>query len=466
MGYSLEQSYKMQLLNAISEQVCNDDTPDREAFIVLHINHCMDNSFVFSEILNRIFPTVVFIGVPYNDRTVDIPHSFCAYYGVRQGEGYRLFLEGEELPVKEQEFLPAVERMIEDALVRLLIPKLREGKRLLILEDGGYHNTVIRRLILQYPELAHQIVASVEQTTSGTRRGMVLGEKEGYLYPQFSIARSDIKMDLESIFIGRRVVEELGALLYAADTFPDFHEVLLLGYGVVGRRIAQELLGKHCHIQVSDISEEILLAAREDGFDTLEDVEGLTFEEDTILIGNTGTSAFLEGMLASFLRGRAKRLYLASSSSQDYEFRVFLEITKRMQRTGEILCGSVLAQVEQTENDTRYIFRTKEGEERTVYLLAGGIPVNFFRKGQISLTDCVIDLIFSEMLLLGLAACRGKIAEPGLYPLGDDERLSDILSEEELLSEWALSYNLQPERLEDLSPHPRKNYLRKLFYGT
>lgn len=39
------------------------------------------------------------------------------------------------------------------------------------------------------------------------------------------------------------------------------------------------------------------------------------------------------------------------------------------------------------------------GEKKTFYLIANGMPVNFCRKGSISLTNRMIDLIFAEMTL-------------------------------------------------------------------
>ena len=38
--------------------------------VVLHINHCMDNSFYFNDVLKTLFPQVVFVAPPYNNQGV------------------------------------------------------------------------------------------------------------------------------------------------------------------------------------------------------------------------------------------------------------------------------------------------------------------------------------------------------------------------------------------------------------
>ena len=51
---------------------------DLKDIVVLHVNHCMDNSFYFSELLNRLFYRAVFVGAPYNENTVGLGWSFPA----------------------------------------------------------------------------------------------------------------------------------------------------------------------------------------------------------------------------------------------------------------------------------------------------------------------------------------------------------------------------------------------------
>ena len=50
------------------------------------------------------------------------------------------------------------------------------------------------------------------------------------------------------------------------------------------------------------------------------------FSADTIVIGSTGAAAFTDEMLNAFFAGSARHLYLASASSQDWEFKRFLEM--------------------------------------------------------------------------------------------------------------------------------------------
>ena len=40
----------------------------KEDLVVLHINHCMDNSFYFNRQLEKTGARVIFVAAPYNDR--------------------------------------------------------------------------------------------------------------------------------------------------------------------------------------------------------------------------------------------------------------------------------------------------------------------------------------------------------------------------------------------------------------
>ena len=110
---------------------------DLKDIVVLHVNHCMDNSFYFSELLNRLFYRAVFVGAPYNENTVGLGWSFPAYYGRRTRQSCQLWREDSCFLQGPMPFMEAVERMIEEALRRDLLPLIESGKRLLVLEDGG-----------------------------------------------------------------------------------------------------------------------------------------------------------------------------------------------------------------------------------------------------------------------------------------------------------------------------------------
>lgn len=436
--------------------------------VVLHINHCMENSFYFSQLLDRLFARAVFIGVPYNDMEVEDDWSFLYYYGKRR-KSYGAAQEFYELWDRERcicshvaGFLEATQALIELALEKAVVPYLKEGKKLLIMEDGGYHYPVMHRFLEAHPQWKAQVRGCVEQTASGTIRGMKHGKAYGFQYPCISISRSDIKMYIESRFIGHRVVEELADFLYSANAFLDFHQVLLLGYGIVGRQVAQDLGSRGCKLSVYDTDDRIAETAKQDGCFVVASADRSLFEKDTIVIGNTGADAFTNDMFQAFLDGKGK-LYLASSSSQDIEFQSFLNM---ISGKAQLPDGACLETWESQEFYSRYGFQY-EGRSREVYLIAEGLPVNFYRKGGVSLTYSVIELIFAEMLSAGLALLGKESFDQNMWLLGDKEApFSLFFSEEELAGWWFEQYGLTgcKDFKELPGAHPEAEYLREYMW--
>ena len=432
-----------------------------EDVVVLHINHCMDNSFYFNDVLKSLFSHVVFLAPPYNNQ--DIPEGYPGpcYHGMRRDGTYHLMKDRVDLGSSNTEFLEATLLLLEEAFRQELIPLLRQGKKLLIIEDGGYHFEALSRVRHLFPEVEDKIIGVVEQTTSGTRSS-ISHQGYRYSYPCASIARSDIKMNLESIFIGQRIVEELGLMLYAADTFYSFHPVLLVGYGVVGRSCRMALEGRFCQMSAYDTDSRVLQVARDDGLQTFSNPDPEMFSRDTIVIGCVGRNSFDEEMFLAFLEGQGGSVYLASGSSKDVEFAYFLRYLAGKEPE---ISGLVLETWETTEWYSCYHFRYC-GKEKTVYFMAEGKPVNFYREGVISLTYRVIDLVFTEMLQMALYLCRHRETPPQLYVLGEDNPITRAVSERDLLNLWFQENHFwyQGELEAFLQPHPMANELRKIAW--
>ena len=458
---------EMRLLEELAGQA---DLPEaiRENTVILHINHCMENSFEFSRILGKLFSKVVFTGIPYNDCRVPEDPFFIGHGAVEtEPNHYCLYRGSDETSRFEGEFTDCVRSLIRQAFITDVLPVVSGGGRVLIIEDGGIHHEVVYKLMEEYPFLQDRILGSVEQTTSGTIRGqMHAGGTMPRLcpYPQLSVARSSVKMNVESVYIADRVIEELALCLYHMNTFLEFHRVLLIGYGIIGRKIAQKLQSRYTDILVIDLEPEILEVARGDGCTVCREITQNDFPVDTIIIGNTGRPSFTEEMLTAFLDSEAERLYLVSSSSQEEEFLIFLSMLRgkrpfpeRVALTGHCpLDGADEYRIEYKRTDGQTV--TKD-----ICLIAKGRPVNFFRPGVISLTNCVIDLVFSEMLYLTLWLCRHPDAEKRLYLLGMDEVFSGEEIEESLFRNWLSTYHLSEEAgLRAFSDvHPAVDLLRR-----
>ena len=432
-----------------------------EDVAVLHINHCMDNTFSFNEVLRSLFGHVTLVTPPYNNQ--DIPEAYpgSCYHGIRQDGVYRLMKNRTALGAGGTDFLDATLLLLEEAFRQELIPLLRQGKRLLIIEDGGYHFEVLSRIKRLFPEVESRILGVVEQTTSGTRQSM---SRQGYryAYPCISIARSDIKMNVESIFIGQRITEELGLMLYEADTFFSFHSVLLIGYGIIGRSCRLALEGRFCHIAAYDTNPCVLQAAQKEGLDTYLEPSPEIFSEDTIVIGCVGSSSFGEEMFRAFLDGKGTNLYLASGSSKEVEFSWFFRYLAEKETE---ISGLFLEEQRTAKRHTCYRFRYN-GSEKNVYIMAEGKPVNFYREGVISLTYRMIDLVFTEMLKMALYLCRNRDLPSKLYILGEDNPVTRSVSEKELLNRWFQENHFwyQGELEAFLQPHPMAAELRRITW--
>ena len=430
--------------------------------VVLHINHCMENSFEFSRILGKVFKKVVFIGAPYNDRKVPVEDGFVGFYAQTEAEERALYRGAEKVSSVKGSFIEVVRALIEQAVKLDIYPALEAGSKLLIIEDGGYHYQAFRDLFDKYPLLKSETLGAVEQTTSGTVRGYHLGKEKDYAYPHLSVARSDIKMNVESRFIAERVIEELSYFLYGINTFLDFHKVLLIGYGVIGRRIAQVLTERPVKLMVCEKNPYIFGLAAGEGLKAYENTEPECFDADTIVLGNTGCASFDEKMLVDFMQGKAHKLYLASSSSQDEEFWIFLSMLR-----GDIPFPEGISLKDHFEyvGVDEYVFEYDykgDKREKKIYLIVKGLPVNFFRPDVISLTNCMIDLIFTEILMLGKWLCENRDAKKKLYLLGVNEDISTYCSEKDLFRDWlevyGFSYEDDMARLMDA--HPMSNKLR------
>ncbi len=191
----------------ILNRICSDGKRF-ENVVLLNINHDMRNTYCFSAELKKKFGKVVQIGVSYassseEDRSV---FSDGIYYYALRNKSRTYSLQRNEAPlrVRVPSIVDSMDMLITIAVAGDILPEIKKGKKLFIIEDGGYHPQTIDNLEEIYPELCGSIIGSVEQTTSGTK---ILSSRTKYDYPSFSIARSEIKMCLESVFIGQKIVE-------------------------------------------------------------------------------------------------------------------------------------------------------------------------------------------------------------------------------------------------------------------
>lgn len=425
----------------------------KEDLVVLHINHCMDNSFYFNRQLEKTGARVIFVAAPYNDRRAGCEGEEVCYRAAEMENGFRIVRfqrgtdghESWEKCLPETEFAGAVRAMIDEALKRDVLPLVKEGKRWLLLEDGGYHYPVLNAFFEEYPDIKRTFLGCVEQTMSGTRNALAASPD----YPVLSAARSLYKLRVEAYFVGMRIVDKLRQLLHERGEFLDHREVLILGYGIIGRSLALSLRGMGCHVTVSDRDLAVCEAAAVEGFALWRPWRGEAMPPAFLVLGTVGQPSFTADMLGYFQRGKRKRMYLASASSKRVEFEAVLPVLERF------ACQ---------KNAFSTVCRLPG--EREIVLLGNGYPLNFADPEEESLTYAVIDPVFGEMYLLAdvlYRAGRENSLGAGLRLLGCDRSLNRLVDEEALVERW----NRQNDLAFPISlVHPQEKRLQNALKGS
>lgn len=430
--------------------------------VVLNINHDVRNTYCFSAELAKKFGKVIQIGASYSPSSPEerAPFSNGVYYYSIPNRKGGFSLERCEKPLRivSPDFTNSIDMLIMIAVAKDCLEDIKKGKKLFIIEDGGYHSSTVDNLEVLYPELEGKIIGSVEQTTSGTK---ILSSRKTYNYPSFSIARSEIKMCLESVFIGQRIVEELSNFLYATNHFLNYSNIMIIGYGIFGRSVAKKLSTYHCNVCVYDTNPTICKAAEAEGYPASSVINSETFTDNMVIIGMTGNKSFGEKELHDYLLSDANDLILSSGSSKDIEFKDILNIID-----GVYESDISFSLIEDAEYHRKYL--ASDGtHSKFLTIIASGMPVNFCRKGAVSLTDKMIDLDFSEMALCALTIIdSADNLKKMLYLLG--EPIPQIkVDERKLMLQWfhMIGVEITDAELDDyINIHPCKDYLRRKTY--
>ena len=444
----------------ILKQICSDGKKFDDV-VLLNINHDMGNTYCFSAELQHKFGKVIQIGASYVSSTEQERQPFAGgiYYYALRNKDKTFSLQRSEVPlrVRARTFVDSMDMLITIAVAKDVLPEIQRGRKLFIIEDGGYHSQTIDNLEEIYPALRGSIIGSVEQTTSGTK---ILSSRTKYNYPSISIARSEIKMCLESVFIGQKIVEELSSFLSYANHFLNYAPVLVVGYGIFGRAVVKKLEGYRCRISVCDTDEIIRAAAAQEGYPAFAEITPDRFRDHQIVVAMTGNKSFGAKELARYLESDADGILLSSGSSKDIEYKDLIDLM-------EDPAGSPFAfSLEETGPFHEKYTVTDGRATKTFYLIAHGMPVNFCREGAISLTDRMIDLLFAEMTLCAAAIIESGTMENGLYLLGDRDAPLQ-LDEWKLMADWFAVNQLLPEgaALEpELFLHPCREYLRRMTF--
>lgn len=439
---------------------------------IIHINHLLRDVLDLSEVFVGLGADLVYVPVIYGQRELPVGLPYPSVYACREGDRFSIQRDSQWVGQASADFEGAVKAAVREAFVLGFRQASSKGnKKVLVVEDGGYHVDVLSGLCNEEPD-APRIIGAIEQTKAGVRSAMRYIEADGRApYPILSIARSKLKVRFENYFVARRVVEETALLLYELEDFLAFRDVLLIGYGIIGRSMAHLLRKLDCRVIVMDSDPQVKHTAMSEGFETADTVSREMFETNPIVLGATGHPAFTLNMFIEFLKSPSDTLYLVSASSKRVEF---LPIIRYFEGSREVqaslhqrylVLGSI-QDVRMTKSSAglEYSF-TYKGHARRIVLLAEGYPVNFYRPDSQSLPSRVMDPINAEILLLVQYLFRNHSALRGtLYLLGH-HHLPDLHAEEdELMALWMQNNDISPTVINSgiwqvLSPHPNERWL-------
>jgi len=432
--------------------------------VVLCINHDLSNDILLGYYLEKMFDDLTYVAVPY-DSDGEVTRDYRAllkkcYHAKKEDGEYQFYFNEKPFTVSTEDVPDCMDLLVTYAVAREIIPKIKEGKKLLVVEDGGHFSYIMENLMQIFPELEGNIIGSVEQTTSGTK---LVAKQHITRYPQISVARSDVKMKFESIFIGQSIVGELNDFLRLMNITINFRHVILLGYGNIGYKVRPALIPFKCNIDVVDIEKRIRDVANKDGLDAYSCFSKELFNEDTIIIGNCGVNSFSNDDLKLFMQSKANRLYLCSGSSKDVEFRKFIDLAK-----GRIDDPDFKIELVEDINYHKTYNVTYLGVEKTVILICDGLPVNMIRASEFSVPDSVMDIVMTEMVACSEYLINPHNLENRLYLLGDKDSPISKEYEDELIMKWMKVNKINKDfssLQELLEPHPEIEYLRKAIFN-
>jgi S-adenosylhomocysteine hydrolase len=446
--------------------------------VVLHINHCAEDLFILNQVLSSLGATVIFVAVPYGNSSVPWPLPYVVYHSTYSQEGFKLYKNNDPFKGIVPNFENAVGEMVTAALQDEIKPMvLSMGKHLVIIEDGGYHYNILDNIKAKFILPPKSLIGAIEQTASGSKRCVMYSKTKVLTYPVITVARSDVKMRFEPYFIARRIVDELNFLLYQSNDFLSFREVIVIGYGIIGRSIAFTLRSMDCKISVVDTDSEICNLAKKEGFQVFENIPPYAFDRRCIVIGATGESSFSLLMLSNFLESESPNLYLASASSKRVEFADLIDFfessfeTRNLaMKTYPILSKITNIEIEISQIGIIYHFKYQE-KRKSIVMIAEGYPVNFYRPHTISLTPTIMDPIITEIALCCEHLVRfSNDLKHNIYLLGSSQIPNMNIDEEKIVSEWLKLNELTQSHL-NISAwsyfkiHPLENRLRAKCLG-
>ncbi|MDX2544066.1 adenosylhomocysteinase [Streptomyces sp. WI04-05B] len=262
------------------------------------------------------------------------------------------------------------------------------GRDVVLLDIGGYFAPSLGTLVEKF---SGRVVGVVEDTENGHQRYASLGQLP---CPVFSVARSPLK-DCEDHLVGRSIVFSTESLVRTRGDILVSWGACVIGFGKVGRAIAQTLRANDVRVTVYDSDPVKRVQAHSQGFCTATSRTEALRDADLVLCA-TGNLALRQGHFEALRNGA----YVASVTSSEDE----LELDSLNGRYRRTPAG---------EHLTRY-----DVTGHHFFVLADGGAVNFVHGASVG---TYIHLVQAEILAATAALSRGDY-EPGLHEMPSSDR--------------------------------------------
>jgi adenosylhomocysteinase len=282
----------------------------------------------------------------------------------------------EKLSKKTEVYSPADVSEVPDLISKICI-KNRE-KKICMVEIGGYSS-----LLKAMPE---NIVGSVEDTNQGHWN---FKKNESRLtFPVMSIAQTNLKK-IENKFVGSSIGYSLEKFLrehFNRDLIT-VKDVLVMGYGEIGRGTARKLKSTLANVYIYDSDPVNMMLARLDGFNITDRTTAIS--QADIIVGASGRRS-LEMSDVPYLKNNA---LLVSASSKQVEFPI------------EDFKESMIS-------SSDYMSTYKNGEA-VFHIAYQGFPINFIDD---SAFGEIFDMVMSSLLLAANSLLESNLL-PKVYDL-------------------------------------------------
>jgi adenosylhomocysteinase len=322
--------------------------------------------------ISKIAPIALIIAIPY---------SIEKKIFTQLGEHYNLLA------------LSLEEMSNPEILYQKFIEQIDLETPLIILEIGGYFAPIVERL---HSQLGNKLLGVIEDTETGHRQYEKL---KTIPCPVVSVARSFLK-ESEDCLIGESCLFSTENLIRKSGFLLDGKQILILGFGKIGRGLGQALLHRGYHVSVYDIDPSKRVLALSAGLKI--PIKEAALQNADLIFGATGNYSIEK----EDFKHIKKSAILVSCSSKQLEFD--MSYIK-----DNYIRADIFNHYAKYSNNDNYF-----------YLLADGKPINFLDDGIIG---PILALVQAE-IILSIKTLMDLDGKPGLYEVGSGDRriLADL----------------------------------------